>query len=567
MVGILSPTARASWNISQFHRASVMNKYVLVTSFNEEGYEKYGRRMLESVAEHWSSDIDIRVWYHDFDLLEKNPPEQDNIGYHNLNEVSDLLLFRGRLENYEPSNWRMDVVKFCHKVYAITETCRDLVSDSDDQTPYSLLWVDGDTVTTGAVDPEWLSSILDTDTDVTLLDRPVTDYAETSFMRFALWPDREAAFNVLEDVRSAYDTLEVRGFREWHDGFVFQRIINLHKNHGLLVQNLSPDAVDLDAFHTSPLADRMEHFKGAKKDKGTILPDNKSIPIIVKPKDSVPDEYIKKNLIANAELIPEWISRCRVHTRGGVIISAGPTLDYHRLREKYYAGSKVTHSDILCVKHALPGLAEHDIIPWGCIVLDPREIGGVSTHGVVRKNLFENISPKTIFFVASMTDPSVTQHLLDIGATVYGFHAYSNAIKNIVEDEDFPLDTDTVYITGGTCAATRAVGLLHTLGYRRAVLAGFDGSMAEPSEEEKDDKIVSHDGVERPQYLSVNINDKPFWTTGELLAMAQDCERLFDKTDLDIDLEFLGENTLCAETWANRKVEPLRDIKEMLRGS
>ena len=65
----------------------------------------------------------------------------------------------------------------------------------------------------------------------------------------------------------------------------------------------------------------------------------------------------------------------------------------------------------------------------------------------------------------------------------------------------------------------------------------------------------------------MNINDKPFWTTGELLAMAQDCERLFDKTDLDIDLEFLGENTLCAETWANRKVEPLRDIKEMLRGS
>ena len=31
-----------------------MNKYVLVTSFNEDGYEKYGKRMLESVARYWS---------------------------------------------------------------------------------------------------------------------------------------------------------------------------------------------------------------------------------------------------------------------------------------------------------------------------------------------------------------------------------------------------------------------------------------------------------------------------------------------------------------------------------
>jgi hypothetical protein len=110
-----------------------MNKYVLVTSFNEDGYEKYGRRMLESVARYWSEDIDIRVWYHDFDLLEQDGlPEADHISYHNLNDVSEMVLFRNRMEDYEPPNWRMDVVKFCHKVYAITQTCRSLVSDPEE---------------------------------------------------------------------------------------------------------------------------------------------------------------------------------------------------------------------------------------------------------------------------------------------------------------------------------------------------------------------------------------------------------------------------------------------------
>ncbi len=544
-----------------------MNKYVLVTSFNKDGFEKYGRRMLDSVAKHWSSDIDIRIWYHDFDLLaEDGLPEADHITYHNLNDVSELILFRNRLKDFEPPNWRMDVVKFCHKVFAITETCRSLVSDPEDQTPYSLLWLDGDTVTTDRVEPAWLDSILDLSHDVTLLERPVADYAETSFMRFALWPDREAAFNVLEDVRAAYDSLEVRGYREWHDGFVFQRIINLHQNHGLLVQNLSPGAKTLDAFHMSPLADKMEHFKGAKKDKKAATNAPKEIPIMVQPKDSMPDDYIKNNIVENVKLIDRWVERCRVHRGTGIVVSAGPSVDYDLLRQEYYDGKQVSKSHILCVKHALPHMHKAGIVPWGCIVLDPRPIDGESTHGIRRKDLFENFDKRTHFFVASMTDPSVTRYLIERGANIIGFHAYSNAIQRVAQEEDFPLDPETVYITGGTCAATRAVGLLHTLGFRRATMLGLDGSFPEPPDEEKNDKIMSHDGKEREKYLSVKINDRQFWTTGELLAMAQDCERLFDKTDMDMELEFVGEDTLCAETWKNRKLRKLRDLKDIARG-
>lgn len=550
-----------------------MKKYVAVTSMNKEGYDLYGRRMLESVARYWSDKIDFYIWYHDWDMLsEPDLPGRegkDSMMFRNLNKVGDLLIFRERMAGHQPGNWRMDAVKFCHKVYALTETARHLVSDPTDDTDYQLLWLDADTLTTSAVDPAWFDDILQ-DTDISLLERPAADYAETSFMRFNLSPRSPAAFEVLEDVRAAYDTLEVRGYREWHDGFIFQRVINLHKNHMLDVVNLSPEAKTLDAFHTSRLAERIQHFKGAKKVDAVPAPADaptpREIPIMVQPKDSVPDEYIKQNIIANVELIPDWVGRCRPHNLKGIIVSAGPSLNTEQIRNDYYYGKKLTGTKILCVKHSLPKLMEAGIVPWGCTVLDPRPVDGVSTHGVVRKDLFEKIDPRTTFFVASMTDPSVTRLLLDRGAKVLGFHAYSQAIQKVVKDADFPLPEDTVYITGGTCAATRSIGLFHTLGFRHITLAGFDGSVPEPADEEKSDTITSHDGKEREKYLKVKINGKEFWTTGELLAFAQDCERMFDKVDMDTELDFIGSGTLCAETWVNRKIRPLSSLQEIVGG-
>lgn len=542
-----------------------MNKYVAVTSMNKEGYDLYGRRMLESVAQHWSPEIDFYVWYHDWDILsEPDLPGKDVLNFRNLNKVGDLLIFRERMANHKPENWRMDAVRFCHKVYAISETARHLVTDIDDETDYQLLWLDADTITTAAVDPAWFDSLLGR-ADISLLERRAADYAETSFIRFDLHHRRSAAFEVLEDVRAAYDTLEVRGYREWHDGFVFQRIINLHVNHTLDVENLSPDAKTLDAFHTSRLAERMQHFKGAKKvDAVPATP--REIPIMVQPKDSVPDDYIKQNIIENDKLIDMWVSRVRPHMLKGVIVSAGPSLDVEQLRKDYYYGKKVTGAKILCVKHSLPRLMEAGVVPWGCTVLDPRPVDGVSTHGIVRKDLFKDIDPRTTFFVASMTDPSVTRLLLDRGATVVGFHAYSQAIQRVANDPEYPLSPDTVYITGGTCAATRSIGLLHTLGFRQITLAGFDGSVPEPADEDKNDTVTSHDGQTREKYLKVKINGKEFWTTGELLAFAQDCERMFDKVDMDTELDFIGTDTLCAETWVNRKIRPLSSLQEIVGG-
>jgi hypothetical protein len=35
---------------------------------------------------------------------------------------------------------------------------------------------------------------------------------------------------------------------------------------------------------------------------------------------------------------------------------------------------------------------------------------------------------------------------------------------------------------------------------------------------------------------------------------------------MDMELSFIGEDTLCAETWKNRKIRELKNLKDIARG-
>ena len=61
-------------------------------------------------------------------------------------------------------------------------------------------------------------------------------------------------------------------------------------------------------------------------------------------------------------------------------------------------------------------------------VVDPRPVTGLSTHGIVRTDLFKTVDPSTLFLVAGMTDISVTNLLLEKHAQIIGWHAYSEAV-------------------------------------------------------------------------------------------------------------------------------------------
>ena len=298
------------------------------------------------------------------------------------------------------------------------------------------------------------------------------------------------------------------------------------------------------------------------------VPENFSaVPIVVQPRDCMPKEDIQNNVKENTKLIHKWIGRAKPHDEVAVLISGGSSTDWDQVKDLLRTEPD---AKVVCVKHSYPMLLEKKIQPWACVILDPRPIEGVSTHGVVRKDLFKTIDQKTIFMPASMTDPSITKLIKEKTNNLIGWHAYTQSLQENVKEglvnnavkvnEELGIEEGATMITGGTCAAMRSIGIMHSLGFRKFHLFGYDCSLPEPSDEEK--KVMMDD--KKPKYLKVGVEDKEFWTTGELIAMAQDCERLFAKEDVDMRLNFYGEDTLVAACWKLSPVHQLKHYNQVL---
>jgi hypothetical protein len=747
-----------------------------VTSFSAEGYEQYAKNMLFSVLKYWKDDLQLIAYHHDVpqDVVNEFPIGK-NIEYRNLNDVEDMLSYRERMKLHDGTeggqlayNWRMDAIKWCHKVYAMTDLSLE-ISEKEVKGGW-LIWLDADTVTTKPLSEERLLKILPEKAELVHLGRKDADYSETSFIAFNL--DYQTPHFLLADFKGCYDIGEVVSYREWHDGFIFERLLKIYIAHGMKVHNLTPKVEGLTAFANSPLSQYMKHFKGNLKNQAsdkevaadislprykqladlvrhyatdnivevgtwnagraiemslaafeksdkvhymgfdlfeeateeldikelnskahntlkavekrliefankmnrdekvfsfelfkgdskdtlkktkkklknmtfafidgghseetvlsdykylkhvpcivfddffskdvdgnilgdeylgtnrlvnslnkdkriTVLPsqdrvkgggrthlavllngkdlpdipiDLTKVPIIINPKDSVPKEYIWANINKNVELISKWdmIKACSINQEHAIIVSGGPSTDYEEVRRV----QKETNGKIICVKHSYPALLDACIQPWACVILDPRPITGTSTHGVVRSSLFEHIDDKTNFFIASMTDPSVTNFIQSKTDKVQGWHAFSQAVATQVKsqegtemkvEKELNIAEDAVFVNGGTCAAMRSIGMMHIFGFRNFHLFGFDCSLdKEPSEEDLKKKIRN----ETPKFMKVETNDKEFWTTGELLAMAQDCEKLFDNSDVEMNVNLYGEGTLIKEIYDTSK--------------
>jgi hypothetical protein len=253
------------------------------------------------------------------------------------------------------------------------------------------------------------------------------------------------------------------------------------------------------------------------------------------------------------------------HSRQAYIISAGPSMEKYvtelNLVERMKNPSR--EFTVFCVKHSLPRLIKMGVNPDFCIILDGRSFDGVSTHGVHRKSLFETIPQETTFLVASMSHPDYAKYLIEHGANVMGWHTAVTGLEDFAQELQ-----GTIVVNGGTSSGTRAISLAHNFGFRKITLVGFDSCIHDVTPETlniKDDKG-------RPKYLPVDLPvkavmtleqqmkimeitemyaaqglvynnslSKRFFTTGELLAQAQDFEQVFGNTGFDVEFEVLDD--------------------------
>lgn len=205
------------------------------------------------------------------------------------------------------------------------------------------------------------------------------------------------------------------------------------------------------------------------------------IPLKIQTKESASDDGLKHNILANLSLMDKWVDgRWEAHNRHAILVSFGASFRKDPAGAVQAAldecAARGVEADIFCVKHALPLFADLEIKPKYCVILDPREVGGISTLGYKRADLFEgNIYPETKFLVASMTHPSVTTTLIEGSAQVVGWHSACAAMND-------PLVNQHVrnWVTGGSCSAMRAVSLARLFGYRHVHLVGYDAAINEP---------------------------------------------------------------------------------------
>src|SRR6056300_1740640 len=129
-----------------------MTKFV--TSFSASGYVSYAKNMLESVEKFWKNDLKLIAYYHDCpEELVADFPQSEVIEYRNLNDVQDMLDYRERMKDHDGTeggnmqyNWRMDAIKWSHKVYAMTDLSLE-IGEKEAKGGW-MIWLDADTVTT-----------------------------------------------------------------------------------------------------------------------------------------------------------------------------------------------------------------------------------------------------------------------------------------------------------------------------------------------------------------------------------------------------------------------------------
>lgn len=203
-------------------------KYTVVTTFNAQGYEKYGQKMIQTFLKNWPVDINLVVYAERCQVLEQAP----NLTVLDLEQASNAMVqFKQKWQNVPKANgdvssdpirsqrkdagkgFKWDAVRFCHKVYAIFHAAQHCSSNW-------LLWMDADIVCHSAISLKDLDRLCPKDKDLCYLGRE-RKFSECGLYAMNLQKPVVSVF--LQKFQHMYDHAEDGIFMldEWHDSFVF----------------------------------------------------------------------------------------------------------------------------------------------------------------------------------------------------------------------------------------------------------------------------------------------------------------------------------------------------------
>lgn len=506
----------------------------VVTTFPNNCFEVYGRRMIEGFTANMPAETPLLVMLDTPDLapvVEKMLRPQDAVAIHSSKD-REAFLERNKGRD-DPNDYRRMASRFCHKVFALKQA-----SEFWKTSPVCryLIWLDADVLITRPVSVNELRLALPREGDaVAYLGRKDWDHSECGWLAFDL---QNGGHDVIDEVCLRYMTDQIFTEPQWHDSYIWDRVIT----KDCKTTNLTADKSGMDIWPQSPMAAWSRHYKGpiAKQELTGVKPHQpRQGGITIQTKNSRPNEEIQANIAANQKLITKWVRKCKATDEEIVVVSAGPTMIPEHLHDEIAAGRR-----IVAVKHALQPLKDAGITPWACILLDPRE------HV---NDFVQNPDTNVLWFVASQVSPKVTETLLAAGCTVWGYHASVGA-----GEEHLTTMQGQSIVIGGSATATRGMYLLELLGFRNFRLYGYDLCLPDkPNMDEKDE-------FGQPKHFEVSLDAKmphfvakrAFWTKAELLAQYQEFNHIISTKDWKIRAFGHGIAEFIAEA---KRVSDLRE--------
>jgi hypothetical protein len=221
--------------------------YAVVTTFSPRGYEVYGRRMIDTFAKYWPEDIPLYVYYEGSIPGDASP----RAVWRCLDDDKDRKVFMSKYRDGDPRDYRTCVVRYSHKVWAMTSCPRD--ADN-------LLFLDADCETFTPVTDRMLKGVVPDPGQVcAFLDRPYHRHSETGFLSFRMG---NCGGDFLDEFRRMYTSGDIFNLNELHDCMAFDFVRRKFQRAGHTFKNLCPTANGLSVFEKSELKHFIRHNKG-----------------------------------------------------------------------------------------------------------------------------------------------------------------------------------------------------------------------------------------------------------------------------------------------------------------
>jgi len=254
-----------------------MIRYTVITTFNQQGLELYGQRMIDTFEQHWPNSVQLKVYAEHctpkttksnvqvIDLMSvdksvrkfvkrhrENPEAHGGKGPHNQDDWSEKKSFK----------WQ--AVRFCYKVFATRHAAENTDTDW-------LIWLDADSHTHSAVTYKWLSRVCPENSFISYLGRTDRYHSECGWVAYNMRDP--LALKFIQHFASLYDSDTIFNYKEWHDSFVWDEVRKLWRDkYKVKFHNLNPEpdtkGLAGHPFINSELGSVMDHMKGDRKQRG-----------------------------------------------------------------------------------------------------------------------------------------------------------------------------------------------------------------------------------------------------------------------------------------------------------